>query len=409
MKILVISQYYYPEPFRITDICEELVCRGHSVTVITGVPNYPMGKIYSGYEHGKRAQEIINGVHVIRCQIHPRKKGALHRLWNYYSYPFRSKHAVSRLEDDFDVVFIYQLSPVMMANAGIRYAKKHRIKSILYCLDLWPASLSAGGVNGGLMYKWFAKESSRIYRAADQILLSSDSFSTYFKKEFGIDDTIYLPQYAESTFLPSECGKKPDGCIDLMFAGNVGTAQSVDTVVKAAALCKDMPELRWHIVGDGIALPECKKLAEALDAPVIFHGRQAVSEMPRYYAMADAMLVTMKKDPIISLTLPGKVQSYMAAGKPIIGAIDGEAKIVIEQLQCGYCVSAEDYESLAAVCKKFAGEKSMYAAWGSRARSAYEKLYSKNRYISALENYFGCANKAQAPEAPKRLRQETLG
>lgn len=387
MNILVICQYYSPEPFRIADICEELVRRGNKVTVVTGTPNYPMGAIYPGYEHGQKADEVINGVAVHRCPIHPRKKGAAHRLWNYYSYPHQSKKYVKAVEEPFDVVFIYQLSPVMMAEAGIMYAKSHHVKSVLYCLDLWPASLSAGGVRSGAVYRRFAEKSEKIYRAADRILISSGAFSDYFAEQFGICDTFYLPQYAEAFFSREECRKVPDEYTDLMFAGNIGAAQSVDTIIKAAALCKDVESLRWHIVGDGIALEECMELAKKYDVPVIFHGRQATDMMPRYYAMADAMLITMKDDPVIGLTMPGKLQSYMAAGKPVIGAIGGEARRVIEQSQCGYCVSAGDYEKLAAVCRKFADERSKYDMWGSNARAAYEELYSKEKFISTLESH----------------------
>lgn len=383
MNILVICQHYFPEPFRISDICEELVRRGNKVTVVTGTPNYPMGEIYPGYENGQRADEIINGVRVIRCKIHPRKTGAIHRLWNYYSYPRASTRAVKRLKDNFDVVFIYQLSPVMMAKAGIRYAKKHHIKSVLYCLDLWPASISAGGVNGGVIYKWFDRESRKVYRAVDKILVSSKSFSGYFAEKFGINDTTYLPQYAEERFTPDECRKKPDGFVDLMFAGNVGAAQSVDTIVRAAALCRDIPNLRWHVVGDGIALDECKKLAEELSAPVIFHGRQPSSEMPRYYAMADAMLVTMKKDPVISLTLPGKVQSYMAAGKPIIGAIDGEARRVIDESMSGMCTNSENVEGLVACVMDFIhADRNGFI---ENSTNYYGKNYKKDGFILKLQ------------------------
>ena len=385
MNILVVCQYYSPEPFRIADICEELVRRGNEVTVVTGVPNYPMGEIYDGYERNRRAHEIINGVNVIRCPIHPRKRGSIHRLWNYYSYPILSKRAIKQLKEKFDVVFVYQLSPVMMADAGIRYAKKHHIKSVLYCLDLWPASLNAGGINSGLIYHWFRRESEKIYRNADRILISSRSFASYFHEQFSRDDTLFLPQYAETSFSPKECKKEPDEYIDFMFAGNVGTMQSVDTVIKAAAVCKDVGNIRWHIVGDGIDLENCKSLAEKLDVPVTFHGRQPTEQMPHYYSMADAMLITLKDDPVISLTLPGKLQSYMAAGKPVIGAINGEAKSVIEQVKCGYCVPACDYEKLAAVCKQFAEERVNHAVMGNNARIAYEQSYSKDKFIDSLE------------------------
>lgn len=384
MKILVICQYYFPEPFRITDICEELVRCGNEVTVVTGTPNYPTGDIYKGYENGKRAEENIGGVRIIRCPIHPRKQGTLHRLWNYYSYPYRSKCAVRKLKDNFDVVFINQLSPVMMAEAGIWYAKKHNIKSVLYCLDLWPASLAVGGINKGIMYNWFHRGSNRIYHSVDKILVSSKSFSKYFEDEFGLSDTTYLPQYAEEAFTPDECMKTPDENIDLMFAGNVGTAQSMDTVIRAAALCKDIQKLRWHIVGDGKELYACKKLAEEFGAPVVFHGRKPIEEMPKYYAMADAMIVTMQKDPTISLTLPGKVQSYMAAGKPIIGAIDGEAKQIILESQCGVCADAEDAGGLAACVRAFIlSDKKMFADNSIRY---YDSHYTKPEFISKLQS-----------------------
>lgn len=392
MKILVISQYYSPEPFRIADICEELVRCGNEVTVVTGTPNYPMGEIYPGYENGKKAKETIGGVRIIRCPIHPRKQGAIHRLWNYYSYPYRSKRAVQRLKEDFDLVFVYQLSPVMMAKAGIWYARKHHIKSMLYCLDLWPASLSAGGVSGGMVYRWFARESKKIYRAVDQILISSRSFADYFAEQFDIKNTIYLPQYAESSYSPEECRKVPNDTVDIMFAGNVGTAQSVDTIIRAATLCKDIQNLRWHIVGDGIALEECKKMAKELDAPVLFHGRHPAEEMPRYYAMADAMLVTMKKDPVISLTLPGKVQSYMAAGKPIIGAIDGETNAVIRESECGFCCDAEDYEGLAMCVRKFVqcAEKETFAAKAIQYSQTY---FERKNNICRLEQLMKAESK----------------
>lgn len=386
MKILVICQYYYPEPFRISDICEALVERGHEVTVVTGTPNYPMGKIYEGYENSARCDEVIRGVHVHRCRIHPRKKGAVHRLWNYYSYPYHAKRYIKTLDDSFDLVLIYQLSPVMMASAGIKYARKHHKKSILYCLDLWPASLGAGGVSGGLIYSWFHRESRKIYRSVDKICISSKSFAEYFANEFDITETVYLPQYAENVFSPESCRKTPDEYTDLMFAGNVGTAQSVETLIRAAALCKDLPELRWHIVGDGVELDNCKTLAEELNVPIIFHGRKPIEEMPKYYAMADAMLVTMKKDSVINLTLPGKVQSYMAAGKPIIGAIDGETRQIVSDAACGFCCAAEDEAGLAECVREFVRNRS--GDFGRNAFRTYKERFSKDAFMRNIEEEF---------------------
>ena len=384
MKILVICQYYYPEPFRIADICEELVRRGNEVSVVTGTPNYPMGEIYPGYERGQKTDEVLNGVKVHRCRIHPRKTGAIHRVWNYSSFPHQSKRYIKKLDDSYDVVFVYQLSPVMMAEAGLWYAKKHHKKSVLYCLDLWPASLGVGGINRGIIYRWFHGVSKRIYGKSDLVLLSSKSFSGYFKEQFDRNDTDYLSQYAETSFSPDVCKKIPNDTIDLMFAGNIGTAQSVETIVKAAALCKDIPQVHWHIVGDGIALEGCKALVEEGGGSITFYGRQPMSEMPRYYALADAMLVTMKKDPIISMTLPGKVQSYMAAGKPILGAIDGEASSVIRDAECGFCCGAEDAEGLAECVREFVRHNNI-AEFSKNAITYYAQHFSKEIFIDHLE------------------------
>lgn len=352
MKILVICQYYWPEPFRITDICEALAERGHEVTVVTGTPNYPMGEIYPGYENGNKCDEVIHGVTVHRCAISPRKTGTINRLKNYFSFPIASERYVKTLPDDFDVVFVNQLSPVMMAEAGIWYKKRHGKKMILYCLDLWPESLCIGGVRrNSLIYRAFKKISKRIYRSADEILVTSRSFQPYLSKMFGIaeEKIHYLPQYAESQFL--ELPSKPQGEIfELLFAGNIGAAQSVDTILDAAELLQD-EKVRFHIVGDGIELERLKKRAANLKN-VIFYGRKPLEDMPQYYAMADAMLVTLIDDPVISLTLPGKVQSYMAAGKPIIGAINGETAFVLNEAQGGYCGKAEDGKQLASNIRK---------------------------------------------------------
>lgn len=386
MKILVICQYYFPEPFRISDICEELVKRDHEVFVVTGTPNYPMGEIYSGYENGKKSDEILNGVKIHRCPILPRKKGAINRFLNYYSYPYLACKYIKNL-NEFDVVFINQLSPVMMAKAGIKYAKKHHIKSVMYCLDLWPESLVAGGITrASPIYKFFHWVSKRIYRNVDVLLGTSKSFAEYFKKEFDICGVGYLPQYAEDLFQPEKCKKDSDEFIDLMFAGNIGTAQSVETVIKVAKKCKDIKNLRWHIVGDGIELTSLKNMSNGL--PVTFYGRKPIEDMPKYYAMADAMLVTMQKDPVLSLTLPGKVQSYMAAGKPIIGSIDGETKKIVAEAECGFVVGAEDVDELEKLVRKFVNMRDKEKL-GRNGRMYYENNFSREGFINDLEKSFG--------------------
>lgn len=390
MKILVICQNYYPEQFRITDICEELVLRGHSVSVITGLPNYPQGKIFDGYKHGNKRDEVINGVNVHRCFTIGRHNGAIFRFLNYYSFAISSKRYVKRLKEKFDVVFVNQLSPVMMAAAGIAYKKKSGAKLVLYCLDLWPESLVAGGIErNSFIYKHYSKVSEKIYKACDKILITSKCFSDYFKEKFGIEDTIYLPQYAETIFSVDACKKQPDEFTDLMFAGNIGAMQSVETIIDAVRLTKDIKNLRWHIVGDGSELDSVKAQASGIDN-VFFYGKQPLEEMPRFYAKADAMLITMKNEEIISFTLPGKVQSYMAAGKPVIGAIDGETKRVIEDACCGFCGEADNAEILAANVRKFIASADKDVI-GKNARKYYEKHFSKDKFFDKLKNVLeGC-------------------
>lgn len=390
MKILVICQYYYPEPFRITDICEELVKRGHKITVITGVPNYPMGRIYDGYKHGENRDETINGVKIHRCFTVGRRIGVIWRFLNYYSYSFSSTQYVKSLQSDYDVIFVNQLSPVMMAYAGIRYKKLHYKKLVLYCLDLWPESLIAGGISrDSMIYKYYHKISERTYKQADKILVTSNLFASYFKDEFGIMDTIYVPQYAENIFKSEDCYKNPDGTIDLMFAGNIGVAQSVDTIVRAAALTKDIPNLRWHILGDGSELDNLKFLATELEIDnVIFHGRKPIEEMPKYYALADVMLVTMKKDSVLSITMPGKIQTYMAAGKPILAAIDGETKTVIDKAKCGICCNAEDSVALSQIARElFSKSKEEMTTLSANARRYYEENYDKTVILNKIESH----------------------
>lgn len=390
-KILVICQYYKPEPFRISDICEEMVRRGHEVQVVTGYPNYPEGILYEGYGKNKHIDEVINGVKVHRCYTVPRHKGSIKRLMNYYSYVVSStKHVISKecVASDgksFDIVFCHQLSPVMMAIAAIAYKKKYKIPVVMYCLDLWPESLIAGGITRkSIVYKYFHYVSKKIYRQMDKILITSRMFSGYLEEQFGIPDEKieYLPQYAEGIFeeIPA---RKEDGKFNFMFAGNIGSIQSVETVIKTAEILKEYPVI-FHIVGSGSDLERLQEIGKKMKN-VVFYGRRPIEEMPEFYAKADAMLVTLAADPILSLTLPGKVQSYMAVGKPIIGAIDGEARFVIEDAKCGFCGKSENAEELAENIKKFIKADNKIEM-GRNARRYYEENFEEKLFMDKLES-----------------------
>ena len=387
MKILVITQHYWPESFPSTDLCEGLAALGHEVHVITDVPNYPMGYIFPEYKGGKNRRQERNGVKIFRTFTIGRRSGTLFRLLNYYSFSLSSTLLSRRLKENYDVVLAIQSSPIMMVRAGLSYAKRKKKKCLFYTMDLWPASLAAGGLGeGNPIYKLFYRVSKKLYRKADRILITSTMFRNYLQEQFGISEDVigYLPQYAASQFdrLPSMPQKDT---VDLMFAGNVGAAQSLDTVLKAAALLQDLPQLRWHIVGDGSELDNLKTLAQTLKLEnVIFHGRRPSDAMPEYYAMADAMLVTLTADPFIGMTLPAKVQSYMAAGKPILAAANGEIPQVLQSANCGFCAPAQDEKALAEAVRQFVACPDK-AGLGVNARAYYQANFTRKQFMETLE------------------------
>ncbi|MGA4718490.1 glycosyltransferase family 4 protein [Fictibacillus nanhaiensis] len=387
MKILVVCQYYYPEPFRISDICESLVEKGHDVTVLTGLPNYPEGQVLDGYRYGKKRNEVLNGVKVIRSFEIGRGNNKIKLFLNYLSFALSGSLKAFFLKEKFDVVFVNQLSPVMMGIPAIVYKRKHKKKLLLYCLDLWPDSLAAGGINEtSIIFKFFMKLSQWIYNSADCIAVTSSMFEGYFRSTLRVSNKKihYIPQYAEELFTEKIEVNKDDK-YNFVFAGNIGDMQSVDTIVRAANILRENSNILFHIVGDGSKLEECKILSKKMGLEnVIYHGRRPVSEMPHYYGLADAMLITLKNNKAISYTLPGKVQSYMAAGKPIIGAINGETSRVIKNAECGLCCNAEDYSELANLLIKFckSNEKEKMA---QNSYKYYKKNYSKERFMSVLE------------------------
>ena len=398
MKILVICQHYYPEPFRLNDICEELVRRGHQVSVITGTPNYPEGVVYKGYEKGKIKHEIINGVEVFRCYEIPRKRGIFFRFLNYYSFAFSSKKLAKKLNGDYDVVFANQTSPIMMVDGAIAYKKKYGKKLIMYVMDLWPTSLKAGGVKeNSFIYKHYKKVSNKKYNSADILAVTTKGFMPYLKDNFNIDEKklCFLPQYAEDLFSEIDVKKQPNEFIDLMFAGNIGKAQNVEGIIKSAVNLKNNKKIRFHIVGDGVSLENCKKIAKENNLEnVIFYGRKPLKEMPSLYKMADAMLLTLTNDEFSNLTLPGKVQSYMASSKPIIACINGAGAEVIKEANAGFICQAENDDELTCAIEKFSElSKEEIIRFGENSYNYYKQNFSKDKVIDKLVNLLeSCKN-----------------
>ena len=391
MKILVVCQHYWPEQFPTTGICEELAKRGHEVTIVTDVPNYPMGYIFPDYKNGKNLKQERNGVRIFRTFTIGRRNNIVFRILNYYSFAISSTLFLHNMKEEFDVVLAIQASPVMMVNGALHYAKKHKKKCVLYCMDLWPASLAAGGIGeNSPIHRFFHGVSQRLYKRADRILITSQMFRDYFQKEFGIGDDMigYLPQYADASFASVEQQKEKGDTVDFLFAGNIGAAQSLNTVLDAAAQLRGEADLRWHIVGDGSELENLKARAEQLGLDnVIFYGRKPLSEMPAYYAKADAMLVTLTADPFIGMTLPAKVQSYMAAGKPVIAAANGEIPKVIAAADCGFCAGAEDVDGFANAVRAFLACQDKKAL-GCNAKAYYEANFTCEKFMERLEAEF---------------------
>ena len=395
MKILIVSQYYWPENYRINDIAKSLVQQGNDITVLTGLPNYPGGEIFDGYKNGENRYQVHDGVRIIRAKLFPRKKGFVWRFLNYWSFQHYACKKIKELDKNFDCVFVYSGSPILLAKPGIKYAKKYDKPLIMYEMDLWPESLLAGGISKkSLIYKHYKKVSGKIYSQCDKILVTTKEHIPYIKDLPGCNklDIEYLPQYADTIFEESDFGNEYNGVIDLMFAGNIGKAQSVDAIIKAAALLKDDPKFKFHIVGGGSELTNIKKLAVELKTDnVVFYGQRPLEDMPELYKVADAMLVTLEDKPYANMTIPGKVQSYMAVGKPIIGAINGSCYNFIKNNEIGYSCSSGNNQSLADLISGL--DINELIKVGMHARDVYFAKYCKKIFIKKMLSSLEEANK----------------
>jgi glycosyltransferase involved in cell wall biosynthesis len=387
MKLLIVCQYFSPEQFRVNDICYELVKEGHDITVLTGLPNYPSGTIDGKYKGIKNRKEEIRGVKVIRSWLLGRGEGTKRLVANYLSFAISSTFKSLFIRKDFDLILVYQLSPVTMALPGIMLKKITKKPLVIYCHDLWPESIASAGISSdSKIYSFLLKLSRWIYKKADYIFTSSKLFEEYFINTLKLNKNItHLPVYAEALFENINSKKKENENINLVFAGNIGEMQSVETIIYAANELKGDRKVNFHIVGDGSSKARCEELVNQLSLDnVTFHGQHHITEMPRFYEMADAFLVSLKANEAISYTLPNKVQSYMAAGKPIIGSIDGETQIVINDAECGYCSPAEHSKELANNISKFAKEKEKHIYYGFNAKKYYDDNFSKVKYMNRL-------------------------
>ena len=390
MKILIVSQYYFPEQFLINEIAPELVKKGNDVTVLCGLPNYPKGKIYNGYEKAYKKVEVINGVRVIRSWLIGRKSGLFNLFLNYLTFAVAATIKIFKLKNKFDIILAYQLSPVSSAIPAAIYAKVKHIPSLIYCMDIWPESISYDIQNkNSILFRLVHLISRKIYSSFDKIVVSSRSFIDYLKitNKISTNKIVYLPQHASSAMLYMELTAAEDNISDFMFAGNLGFAQNLDVIVKAAETLGKRKDYRIHFVGDGSFRPELEIMVKkaGLSEIIFFHGYQNKDDMPEYYKMADALLITLNGNDAVGKTLPSKFQTYITTGKPIIGALNGDGHNAIIEAACGECVFAGDYKGLANIMLNFIEKPHTFKELGLNGRRFFKNNYSLDIFIESLE------------------------
>ena len=399
MRILVISQYFFPENFRINDVCFGLKDLGHEVSVLTGKPNYPYGKFFNGYTFFNNKIENYKGIKIYRSPLFPRGNGSGYRLFiNYISFVFFGLIKVLFIKEKFDKIFVYAPSPITVGYIGVFASFIFRAKSFLWVHDLWPESVKdAGGIKNKLVLRIVDLMTRSIYYFYENILVQSPSFKNYLLRQ-GVPNQkiIYYPYYAESFYKIVKQKKEiklkfPEG-LNILFAGNIGVAQSFDTIINASKIVrKKIKKFNFIIIGEGRdkkrVLNEISK--NALNENFKFLGSYPPEKMPDFFACADALLVSLKNTKIFSMTIPGKVQSYLACGKPIIGSLNGIGAKIINDSKSGFVSNSEDSEALANSIFKFSklsinNRKEL----GLNGRKYYEKEFDRNNLLKRLINIF---------------------
>ncbi len=392
MRFIIVSQHFYPDTFRISDIAFALREQGHRVQVITGLPDYDRGKLPPKYRFFRNRRETHRGVEILRVPTTLRRTGSFWRLVNYASFVVSGWLAACCLRrgaEPVDAVLTYETSPVSQAIPAIRLAHRFRCPHLLYCLDLWPECVKVWGVKEGTpLFRAVAAVSRRVYNAADLVPVSSRPFARYLAEVNGVPPARirYLPQPCEDIFEQLAGQYEENGTVDFLFAGNVGSAQDIPCMLQAVARIKHLPGFHVHIVGGGSELEAMRALCGQLGAGerVTFYGRKPLEEMPPFYRLADAFLLTLRGGDFVGQTLPGKLQSYLSAGKPIVAAIDGAAAEVMAEADCGPCVPASDVEGLARGMAAMIQNFEAFRACGERGLAYYRENFRKDVFLTRL-------------------------
>lgn len=391
MKILVVSQCFWPDIYSINDIVRILIERGHEVTVLTGLPDYTTSEIPDEYKHGKNRKQNYYGAQIIRVPIIPRRHGPIWRSLNYISFVINgSIKAHFSKWDEFDVIYVWEVSPVTMAIPAIILKKRYHKPLFLYCMDIWPECVKAMGFKENtFLYNIIRSISRFIYQRCDHIAVSSKSFFDYLERVDLVDRNrmSYLPQFAQDGLLKEDFTKIPNGHTDFLFIGNIGKAQDMPTLIKAVSLLKDREDVTFHIIGSGSEYENTVRLAKdtGADRIIKLYGSMPFNEAKEFYNIADACVLTLDGSNHIGDTLPGKLQTYMAAGKPVIGALNGAGKEVVEDSECGLCANAGDYESLAGYFADFVINKNKYVNCGDNAKAFFREHFTQDIHFEELE------------------------
>ena len=398
--ILVISQVFYPEQFRINDMCQEWIKRGYKVTVLTGIPNYPQGQFYDGYGFFKKRKEIWNGVEVIRIPVIPRGKSKIGLVLNYFSFPVSGFfwNMFNKIKADY--CFMFETSPMTQCVIGVWYAKKHKVPLYAYVQDLWPENVEiVTGITNPAIINPIQKMVDYIYENCNEIFVTSPSFVRAVcdrKKTVSESKVHYWPQYAEEFYQPVECesiGDIPEtDAFKIIFTGNVGYAQGLDILPRTAAILKEHgKKVLFCIVGDGRYMEAFKKEIQKLRAEEMFCllGRKPAEQIPKFLAACDVAFLSFMKTKLFEMTIPAKLQSYMACGMPIVAAAGGETERILKEAVCGVCSPCGDEGALAHNIEKLLnGDMLMLKTFGENARNYFEINFEKKRLMDQVDCYF---------------------
>lgn len=393
--ILVISQYFYPEQFRINDMCAEWVKRGYKVTVLTGYPNYPQGEYYDGYGWFKRARQRWKGVDIIRIPLTARGQGSIKLALNYFSFVVSGFFWALTTNVKADYVFTFEVSPMTQALIGTWYSKRRKIPNYLYVQDLWPENVEiVTGIHSPLVIKPIEAMVNHIYKHCDVIFATSPSFVKEIQKRVKKDKSKvkYLPQYAEDFYKPVERKTVPeipnDDSFKIIFTGNIGKAQGLDILPKAAKLLKGKENVKFVIVGDGRDKDNFRKqIADnGVQDMFIMIDRQPPERIPELLAACDAAFISFMPDPLFEKTIPAKLQSYMACGMPILASANGETKRIIDESNCGICVELGNAELLGNAIITMSDQSNNQMR--NMSRTYFTKHFEKEKIMKYLDGYF---------------------